>query len=279
MTDTTQAPPRGRVRVEPGAKRVRALLGGQTVVDTLHPSLVWEIPYYPAYYLPRADVRAQLEPTGAIEHSPSRGDAVVYDVRIGDRVAEGAALAYPESPIPELRDLVRFQWGAMDEWLEEDEPVYVHPRSPYTRVDILASTRRVQVSVDGVELADSSHPHILFETGLPPRYYLPLADLRTELLVPSDTHEPMPLQGHGVVLVGAGRGHALRRLRLDLPQPAPRERQDHGAGLLLQREGRPRHRRRAPGAPSHPLLLTAGSTARPLGRADARHFGSARATA
>ena len=67
MTDTTQAPARGRVRVEQGAKRVRALLGGQTVVDTLHPSLVWEIPYYPAYYLPRADVRAGLEPTGAIE--------------------------------------------------------------------------------------------------------------------------------------------------------------------------------------------------------------------
>ena len=195
MTDTTQAPARGRVRVEPGAKRVRALLAGQTVVDTLHPSLVWEIPYYPAYYLPRADVRAQLEPTGAIEHSPSRGDAVVYDVRIGERVAEGAALAYPESPIPELRDLVRFQWDAMDEWLEEDEPVYVHPRSPYTRVDILASTRRIQVSVDGVELADSSHPHILFETGLPPRYYLPLADLHTELLVPSERTSQCPYKG------------------------------------------------------------------------------------
>jgi len=195
MTDTTQAPARGRVRVEQGAKRVRALLGGQTVVDTLHPSLVWEIPYYPAYYLPRADVRAQLQPTGATEHSPSRGDGVVYDVRIGDRVAEGAALAYPESPIPELRDLVRFQWNAMDEWLEEDEPVYVHPRSPYTRVDILASTRRVQVSVDGVELADSSHPHILFETGLPPRYYLPLADLHTELLVPSEHTSQCPYKG------------------------------------------------------------------------------------
>ena len=156
---------------------------------------MWEIPYYPAYYLPRADVRAQLEPTGAIEHSPSRGDAVVYDVRIGEHVAEGAALAYPESPIGELRDLVRFQWDAMDEWLEEDEPVYVHPRSPYTRVDILASTRRVQVSVDGVELADSSHPHILFETGLPPRYYLPLADLHNELLIPSERTSQCPYKG------------------------------------------------------------------------------------
>jgi uncharacterized protein (DUF427 family) len=195
MTDTTQAPHRGRVRVEPGAKRVRALLGGQTVVDTLHPWLVWESPAYPAYYLPRSDVRAQLEPTGTTDHSPSRGDAVVYDVRIGDDVAEAGAWAYPDSPIEELRDLVRFDWKAMDEWLEEDEPVYVHPRDPYSRVDILASSRRVQVSVDGVELADSSHPHILFETGLPPRYYLPLSDIRTELLVPSDRSTQCPYKG------------------------------------------------------------------------------------
>jgi uncharacterized protein (DUF427 family) len=120
---------------------------------------------------------------------------VLYDVRVGDHVAEAAARTYPDSPIEELRDLVRFEWNAMDEWLEEDEPVYVHPRSPYTRVDILASTRRVQISVDGVELADSSHPHILFETGLPPRYYLPLADLRTELLVPSHASSQCPYKG------------------------------------------------------------------------------------
>ena len=174
---------------------MRALLGGQTVVDTLHPFLVWEVPHYPAYYLPRADVRAELVPTGTTEHSPSRGDAVVYDVRVGDHVAEGAARVYPDSPLEELRDLVRFEWKAMDEWLEEDEPVYVHPRSPYTRVDILASTRRVQISVDGVVLADSSHPHILFETGLPPRYYLPLADLRTELFLPSERTSQCPYKG------------------------------------------------------------------------------------
>lgn len=83
--------------------------------------------------------------------------------------------------------LVRFDWAAMDEWLEEDEPVYTHPRDPYKRVDILASSRNVRVEVDGVTVADSGRPHILFETGLPPRYYLPLPDVRTELLRPSGT--------------------------------------------------------------------------------------------
>jgi uncharacterized protein (DUF427 family) len=189
------ADPRGRVRAEPGAKRVRVLLGGEAVVDTTTPWLVWEGAPYPAYYLPRKDVLAQLEPTGRTVHSPSRGDATVYDVHVGDHVAREAAWAYPDSPMPELRDLVRFEWGAFDDWLEEDELVYVHPRSPYVRVDILSSSRRVQVALDGVELADSSQPRILFETGLPPRYYLPLTDVRTELLRPSDKVTRCPYKG------------------------------------------------------------------------------------
>jgi uncharacterized protein (DUF427 family) len=186
---------RGTVRIERGAKRVRAYLAGHLVADTRHPVLVWEIPYYPAYYLPLADVLADLVPTGATEHSPSRGDAEVFDVKVPGATAERGAKRYPQSPLEALRDLVRFDWAAMDEWLEEDEPVYTHPRDPYKRVDILASSRHVRVEVDGVTVADSVRPHILFETGLPPRYYLPLPDVRTELLRPSGTQTHCPYKG------------------------------------------------------------------------------------
>ncbi len=150
---------RGKVRIEPGAKRVRAYLAGQLVADTLHPFLVWEVPYYPAYYLPAADVTAKLVPTGKTEHSPSRGDAELYDVQVDGAAAQAAARRYPDSPFERLRDLVRFDWSAMDEWLEEDEPVYTHPRDPYTRVDILASSRRVRVEVDG-ELTERPRTHL-----------------------------------------------------------------------------------------------------------------------
>jgi uncharacterized protein (DUF427 family) len=186
---------RGTVRVEPGAKRVRVYLAGRLAADTRHPSLVWEVPYYPAYYLPLRDVTAELVPTGETEHSPSRGDAVLYDVRVDGAVAAGAARRYPDSPLPAIRDLVRFEWSAMDEWLEEDEPVYTHPRDPYHRVDILASSRHVRVEVDGTTVADSARPVILFETGLPPRYYLPLSDVRTDLLTPSGTQTHCPYKG------------------------------------------------------------------------------------
>ena len=97
---------RGTVRVEPSAKRVRAYLAGRLVADTRHPALVWEVPYYPAYYIPAGDVRAELSPTGATEHSPSRGDAVLYDVRVDGAVAGGAARRYPDSPLAAIRDLV-----------------------------------------------------------------------------------------------------------------------------------------------------------------------------
>ncbi|QIS08456.1 DUF427 domain-containing protein [Nocardia arthritidis] len=187
-------PKRGRVKVEIGQKRVRAYLGGHLVADTVRPVLVWESPHYPTYYLPAADLHAKSEPAGRTEHSPSRGEGTVYDVVVNGSTAAGAALRYHDSPLPELNDLVRLQFDKF-EWFEENEPIFVHPRDPYTRVDILASSRHVRVEIDGVTVADSHCPHILFETGLPARYYLPLTDVRMDLLTPTDTHTSCPYKG------------------------------------------------------------------------------------
>jgi uncharacterized protein (DUF427 family) len=184
-----------RIRVEPCRKRVRAYLGGELVADSAGPLLVWESPHYPTYYFHAADVVADLVPTGDVHHSPSRGDAGVHDVKVGAKTAAGAARRYSASPLAALADTVRLEWSAMDEWLEEDEPVYTHARDPHTRVDILASSRHVRIAVDGVTVAESHRPAILFETGLPPRFYLPLTDLRLDLLVPSPTETHCPYKG------------------------------------------------------------------------------------
>ena len=181
--------------VEPVPRRIRATLAGDTVLDTVRALYVWEKPYYPQYYIPVADIRAELIPSGATEHSPSRGDAEIYDVKVSGATAGGAARRYPDSPLEDLREAVRLDWAAMSEWFEEDEPVYTHPRDPYTRVDILASSRHVRVEIDGVAVADSRQPRILFETGLPPRYYLPLTDVRMDLLRPSATESHCPYKG------------------------------------------------------------------------------------
>jgi uncharacterized protein (DUF427 family) len=192
----TKARTRGRVRVESAAKRVRAYLGGETVADTTRPILVWEAPYYPTYYFPVDDVRTELlEADDGIAHSPSRGDGRTFTVRAGGKGAPGAALRYEESPIEELRDAIRLDWDAIDAWFEEDEEVFTHPRDPYTRVDILPSSRHVRVEVDGVTVAESTSPRLLFETGLPVRYYLPKTHVRMDLLVPTDTASHCPYKG------------------------------------------------------------------------------------
>jgi uncharacterized protein (DUF427 family) len=194
--DTHTGRSRGRIRLEPGAKRVRAYLGGEAVADTTRPMLVWEVPYYPTYYFPVADVRAELvEADGAVAHSPSRGDGRVFTVRAGANEAPRAAVRYEESPIEELRDLIRLEWSAMDAWFEEDEEVFTHPRNPYTRVDVLPSSRHVRVELDGVTLAESTSPRLLFETGLPVRYYLPKTHVRMDLLTATDTVSHCPYKG------------------------------------------------------------------------------------
>jgi uncharacterized protein (DUF427 family) len=187
---------RGRVRIEDGKKRIRVYLGGEMIADSTNVKLVWEKPYYPVYYFPENDVRMELlSPTGDTTRSPSRGIGELFDVKSARRVAEKAAYRYPDSPLEELRPLIAFEWDAMDGWFEEDEEVFVHARDPHTRVDILASSRHVEVVVGSVKVADSHHPRLLFETGLPIRYYLPKTDVRMDLLTHTDTITHCPYKG------------------------------------------------------------------------------------
>jgi uncharacterized protein (DUF427 family) len=62
-------------------------------------------------------------------------------------------------------------------------------------VEAQLNPRQFKVSVDGEIVAKTSRPKILFETGLPPRYYIPPEDVRTELLVPSETKTVCPHKG------------------------------------------------------------------------------------
>ena len=185
---------RGRVRVEKSDKRVRAMLGGEIVVDSFKPLLVWEVPYYPTYYFPAEDVQTDLlVETGETRRSPSRGEATQYVVKAG--IGEGAAYAFLEPEIKELQGHYAFVWKTLDHWFEEDEEVFVHPRDPYSRIDIVPSGRRVRVEIEGVTVADTTNASFLFETGLPTRYYIPKTDVRMALLTPTDLATACPYKG------------------------------------------------------------------------------------
>jgi uncharacterized protein (DUF427 family) len=179
----------------PVPRRIRAMHGGEVVLDTTDALYVWEQPAYPQYYVPRRDVRQDLLASdGRTEASP-QGTLRLYSFAPHRAAGPIVARLVVESPRSRLVDTFRFDWDAFDAWFEEDEEVFVHPRDPYTRVDALRSTRTVRVELGGVTLAESSSPVLVFETGLPTRYYLNRTEVRFAHLEPSPTVTRCPYKG------------------------------------------------------------------------------------
>ncbi|TDD17779.1 DUF427 domain-containing protein [Kribbella turkmenica] len=179
----------------PAPRRIRATLDGRVVLDTTDAIYLWEFPPYPQYYVPLADVAdGLLTDTGETKtfghgvarvHTAGSGKAWLYD--------DGIA-----------KDRVRFQWDALESWFEEDEEIFVHPRNPYARCDAIRTGRHVRVELDGTILAESSSTVIVFETGLPPRYYFPRTEVAFEHLTPSDTRTACPYKGRTTAYWNAG---------------------------------------------------------------------------
>jgi uncharacterized protein (DUF427 family) len=181
--------------IEPVPRRVRALLGGSVVLDTTRALYVWETPRYPQYYVPLADV----DPAALVdEQRPerlARGSAGRHGLQAGELSRPGAAHVYGDDALAGLSGTVRLEWNALDAWFEEDEEVFVHPRSPYVRVDALRSTRAVRLELDGVLLGESPSPVMVFETGLPTRYYLDRSAVNFDCLIAADTVTSCPYKG------------------------------------------------------------------------------------
>jgi len=181
--------------IEPVPRRIRATRGGEVVIDTTAALYVWEWPHYPQYHIPRGDVLDGLVVVGGEEGRTSRG--TVRLCSFADAGPQGPTVArlLVDATDPALDDTLRFDWEALDGWFEEDEEVYVHPRNPYTRVDALRSSRPVRIELGGVVLAESASPVMVFETGLPARYYLNRTEVDFDHLQSSPTVTRCPYKG------------------------------------------------------------------------------------
>src|SRR4051794_41086811 len=196
---------REELRYEPTEKRIRALLGDETVVDSVRALLVWEPRrVVPAYAVPAEDVRGELVPAPPAPPGPNRpvlhpgipfaehstpGEPA--SVRAGGQTREGAAFRLADA---DLKEYVVLDTRAFDAWYEEDEPVRSHPRDPFHRVDVRQSSRHVRIELGGQVLAESTRPRLLFETNLPTRFYLPREDLTTQAQ-PSERQTYCPYKG------------------------------------------------------------------------------------
>jgi uncharacterized protein (DUF427 family) len=195
LTEPSVLPPQGDPARVVGHKWIRGYASGQRVVDSRQFLFVWDVPYWPWWFFPRSDIIGDLvERSDTTPGSASAPVATRYDLVVGERTLENAAWGYPNRT-DDLADLVAIEFEALDHWFEEDVEVFVHPRSPFTRVDALPSSRHVTVSIDGTLLAESTKPTVLFETGVPARYYLPMTDVRMDLLHSSDRRSSCPYKG------------------------------------------------------------------------------------
>jgi uncharacterized protein (DUF427 family) len=190
------------VRTERVDKWVRGYVDDVAVVDSREPLLFWEERFpVPGYAFPRSHVRTDLlsesrddPPRQPFFFLPQGPVAGWFDLTVGDRTIPHAAWV---RDAPELRDLLVLSWqpGVLDRWLEEEEPVGGHPRDPHKRVEVIASSRHVVVESNGVRLAESTRPVLLFETDLPTRYYLPREDVDESVLEPTATRSMCPYKG------------------------------------------------------------------------------------
>ncbi|MGW3284805.1 DUF427 domain-containing protein [Streptomyces sp. NPDC001002] len=210
---------------EPSDRWVRGRKDKVTVVDSRHPVLVWEpgVPV-PLYAFPRAEVREDLlrpaknPPTGT--HT---GSQIFYDLEVDGDLLENAAWTFPAA---DLADHIAFEWfrrsgRGLDHWYEEEEEIFIHPRDPHKRVDAIASSRHVQVEIAGTVVADTHQPVLLFETGLPTRYYIPREDVRLDLFTPTDHHTGCPYKGTAAYWSWAGEGDVPPNLVWSYAAPLP----------------------------------------------------------
>ena len=232
----------GQTRYEPTAKRIRAELGGSTVVDSTRALLVWEPRrVVPSYAVPADDVHGELVPTPARRPprpltmwasrcptcptarcstrrsrspcTPPAGTRWTCDANGEHRPGAGFR---PDDA--DLAGYVILDFRAFDRWFEENELNVAHPRDPFHRVDVLPSSRQVRLELDGQVLAESSRPMLLFETMLPTRYYLPREDVRADL-TPTSTRTFCAYKGQASYWSAAAGGRALTDIAWTYTEP------------------------------------------------------------
>jgi uncharacterized protein (DUF427 family) len=190
--------PEYKILFEPSPRRVRVAFNGETIADSTNAHLLFETRHLPVYYFPRPDVRMDLlVPTEHHTYCPYKGTASYWTIKVDDRAAENAVWGYPDpyDEVAAIGDFVAFYWDRVDHWYEEDEEIFVHPRDPYKRVDVVASSRPVRIVLGGEIVAETRRARFLFETRLPTRYYIPPEDVRTDLLVASEKVTACPYKG------------------------------------------------------------------------------------
>ena len=178
---------KGPEKILSTSRRIRIRFDNKFIIDTTSAVYVWEHEKYPQYYIPR-DLLPGASPSELLED----GKAELLTLTVGSKVLS-RILSFSAGT---LSGLVKIDFAAADQFYEEDTPIFVHPRDPFKRIDILTSTRPLKVSLNGVLLASTTISYHLYETSLPTRYYIPATSIIDwTLLRPSTLKTQCPYKG------------------------------------------------------------------------------------
>ena len=180
------------IYVDPSPRRVRAFLGGEAVLDSTRAKMLHRQGYLCRYFVPRDDVR-------------------------WDALGEVKPIEPPEGA-PGLDGHVSFEFDAMERWLEEDDEIISHAPDPYHAVDVRNSSRRVRILFNGEPIAESTRAKVIFETSLPPRWYLPREDVLVDL-EPSEIRTTCAYKGHAGYLSAPSLGEEGENIAWYYPDP------------------------------------------------------------
>lgn len=179
----------------PSAKWIRGYCNGRLIVDSRSSILMRSEGRPPAYYFPKQDVAMDYLYKNPMSASQTQ-QISQWDLQVGDKQIRHAAIEWHRAlNTPSIEGYLCFNWSSMDNWFEEQEEIFVHPRDPRVRLDVLHSSRYVEIIIHGEVVAASNHPLLLFETDLPVRFYLPKPDVRLELLIDSQHVTHCPYKG------------------------------------------------------------------------------------
>jgi uncharacterized protein (DUF427 family) len=205
--------------LEPSARWVRVMSGGETIAESKSATLLLQYGpgILPTYFFNEDEV----EMARLVDPKEINGRRF-WTVQTGDRAIRQAAWAFVDPPphLAALSKRLTFDWRKLD-WYEESERAYVHARDPHKRVDVMASTRHVRIEVGGQTIADTRRPHLLFETWLPTRFYIPPEDVRMDYLRETRFSTQCPYKGtarYWSVTVG---DQVLENVCWSYPDPIP----------------------------------------------------------
>lgn len=214
---------------DPHPRRIRLIVADKIIADTTRAYLLHETGILPVAYFPEGDVRAEvLERSEHKTFCPFKGEARYFHLHVGERRLDDAVWTYPEpnEDAPPLSGYMSFYLDRIDRILEEDEDVIGHLRDPYHRVDVRRSSRHVRVVHGGNILAETTRPSLVFETGLPTRFYIPVTDVKVAL-ERSAKRSVCPYKGVAAYWSSRDSGHLLESIAFSYEAPL-----DGSSGLL-----------------------------------------------